>query len=131
MAKAKSWFDRPTAGVRNFAQSVSRTQQQFQAECDINQIAARLSRGQPVPMARNVGTYADFASAPDFHEAQELVLRARDQFMSLPAKVRERFGNDPAQLLAFVGDKANYSEAKELGLLAGEVVPPVVEEKKP
>lgn len=119
MAKT-SWWDRRSAGGINFAHSINRTQQQFQGECDINVIAARLSSGQPVPLARNAGRYGDFASAPDFQAAQDLILRARDQFMSLPAKVRERFGNDPAQLLAFVADKSNLVEAHKLGLLSEE-----------
>lgn len=99
---------------------VNRTQQQFQAECDVNVIAARLSAGQPVSVRSDMGRFGDFSEAPDFYEAQNLVIRARDQFMSLPAKVRARFDNDPGKLLAFVADRKNLEEAHDLGLLHGE-----------
>lgn len=119
MAKTH-WWDRRSAGGVNFANSINMTQQQFQAECDINQIAARLSSGQPVRIPPNSAVYGDFADAPDFQAAQNLILRAKEQFMALPANVRERFKNDPAQLLAFVHDPKNLEEAHDLGLLRGE-----------
>lgn len=102
------------------------TQQHFKDECDVNVMVRRFGREvwTPRPDAP-VGRYGDFAEAPDFLEAQLLLNRAAAQFNSLPAKVRRRFDNDPAKLLAFVGDKSNTDEARELGLLS-EVAPPVV-----
>lgn len=113
-----------------FEPGSSMTQQQFKDECDINLMVKRFG-GLPVPGAgAAVGRYGDFSTAPDFFEAQQLVLRARAQFDSLPSAVRRRFDNDPAQLLAFVGDKSNLDEARELGLLADEPVKPAVEPPK-
>ena len=37
--------------------------------------------------------------------------------MALPAHLRARFENDPAQLIDFLGDENNRSEAEKLGLL--------------
>lgn len=121
MAKPKV-FNRSSAGTVNFAGAIDRTQQQFQAECDINQVVRRLSAGQPVPAPKNVGRYGDFASVPDFWAANNLLIRAREQFMSLPARVRERFKQDPAEMLAFVADRKNFDEARKLGLLSDEAV---------
>lgn len=118
MAKAK--FNRSSAGYVNFAGSVNRTQQQFQAECDIEKVVSRLAAGQPVPQPKYVGSYGDFASVPDFWAANNLLIRAREQFMSLPAKVRDRFKQDPAEMLAFVADRKNFDEARALGLLSDE-----------
>jgi len=61
---------------------------------------------------------------------QSVALRVRadeDAFAALPAKIRARFSNRPAELVAFVSDSANYDEAVELGL----IVPKVVKEVPP
>jgi len=85
--------------------------------------------GVPVlPPGAPVGSYGDFSTAPDYFEAQQLLLRARSQFESLPANVRRRFDNDPSKLLAFVGDRSNLAEARELGLLKSEEPAPVASE---
>ena len=47
----------------------------------------------------------------------DMVLAADDAFMALPANVRERFNNDPAELVDFISDVANRSEAIDLGLI--------------
>lgn len=98
----------------------SLTQQQFKDECDINVMVKRFGGVPPPPVGVDLGRFADFSSAPDYFEAQQLLVRARAQFDALPAVVRRRFGNDPQQLLAFVSDKANLAEARELGLLKAE-----------
>lgn len=113
----------PGIGGISFAGEVSRTQQQFKDECDINSIMSRYEETGVLPApGRNppVARFGDFASAPDFMSAQNTVLRAREQFESLPRKVRERFQNDPVQFLQFVTDKANLPEARKLGLLSDE-----------
>ena len=53
------------------------------------------------------------------------VLAAKTEFESLPAQIRARFQNDPAQLIEFLQDENNRPEAEELGLVekaAAEVV---------
>ena len=50
--------------------------------------------------------------------------------MLLPAQMRSRFNNDPAELLKFIKDPANLDEAVKLGILVkkeapkGDPVPP-------
>jgi len=115
------FLNRPIgAGALNFANALDRTHQEFKVECDINSIMARYQatgvmpqpwKSPPQPM------WGDFASAPEFFEAQQLLLDARQSFMNLPAKVRTRFNNNPGELLAFVQDPNNTDEARTLGLV--------------
>jgi len=96
-----------------------RTQQSFAAECDINNILARAQRdGFIEHVARNKAQYLDLADMPTYQEAMNVVAQANQAFDLLPAKVRLRFQNDPAQFLEFVDDPKNFEEARLLGLLA-------------
>lgn len=94
--------------------------QSFKEECDINVIMRRYVSSGQLPPGVGVGSYGDFSGPSDLLEARVLLQRAEAQFASLPARVRERFKNDPGAFLAFVQDKANEEEARELGLLADE-----------
>jgi phage internal scaffolding protein len=53
------------------------------------------------------------------------VIAVQDEFEALPAQIRARFDNDPAQLIEFLENSDNRPEAEELGLVdkaAAEVV---------
>ena len=41
------------------------------------------------------GNFGDFTGAVDYHEAMNIVAKADQMFMDLPASIRARFGNDP------------------------------------
>lgn len=94
------------------------TQQQFREDCDINEIVRRFGLTGKLPEPWSAPTYGDFTGAVDFHTAQNLVLHAQAEFDRLPAELRERFGHDPQQLLAFLDDGSNRDEAIALGLVA-------------
>lgn len=66
---------------------------------------------------RGPGTYADFTEMGDYMANMNKVVEAREMFESLPAKVRERFANNPANMIEFVMDSSNKEEAIKLGLL--------------
>jgi len=101
----------------SFASSPSLTKQAMKDECDINNIMARYTRtGTISHVARSQGEFG-FASAIDFHQAMNQVVRAQELFESLPAALRARFGGDPGAYLDFVSDPENRSEAAHLGLL--------------
>lgn len=110
------------------------TQQQFKDECDINRIMDRYLRtgvlSDPLSL-RGPGTYADFTEMGDYMANMNKVVEAREMFESLPAKVRERFANNPANMIEFVMDSSNKEEAIKLGLLKieKEVVEKEVVEK--
>lgn len=94
------------------------TQQQFAEECDVNNILKRFEETSFVTHVNNIqGQYGDFSNVEDYQSSVNRVLNANDAFMALSSKLRARFDNDPAALLAFVSDKANRDEAIALGLI--------------
>lgn len=96
----------------------TRTQRQFEAQCDINKIMESFGAGEAIThLQTKRGQYGDFSNIPDYQSALETVQRAQTAFMALPAKTRNRFENDPQQLLNFCSDSSNYNEAIELGLI--------------
>ena len=56
-------------------------------------------------------------------DAQNFVIEAGEMFDALPSRIRKRFNNSPAQLLEFLADTANVSEAISLGLISAPVEP--------
>lgn len=92
-------------------------QQQFAEECDINFIAERYGLTGEMPQVLDMPRYGNFEGIFDFQTAQNAVVEAKQQFMTLPAKMRARFNNDPQQLLEFLEDPENRKEAEFLGLI--------------
>lgn len=62
------------------------------------------------------GQYGDFSGVPDYKTGLERIQAADEMFMSLPAKIRDRFSNDPANFIAFATDEKNLEEMREMGL---------------
>lgn len=102
----------------------ARTQQQFKEQCDVNEIMKRFERtGMLDHLNTFQGNYGDFLDVPQsFHDAVNQVLSAQDMFMTIPARVRAEFNNDPGEFLAFVSDPANADRMVELGLATRPVV---------
>lgn len=99
-------------------------------EADINKIVARFQKsGQLPPSLKGEPFYGDVSEIGDYQECLMRVQEANGLFMSYPAEVRERFNNDPAELVDFLANGDNYEEALKLGLVVERpkpVVPPVV-----
>lgn len=95
----------------------SLAQQNFADDADINTIVGRFLRTGELPPENPLFSYGDFTGVVDYHTALNSVIAAQDAFMSLPAQLRIRFDNDPAQFLAFIEDAENYDEAVNLGLV--------------
>lgn len=100
--------------------------QEFKAECDINVIMSKALRQGVFPEGTKVGRYGDFSEIGDYQEALATVANANQQFAGLPAKVRDRFHNNPAEFLDWVQNKANLDEANDLGLLSDEAVKRII-----
>lgn len=99
----------------------SRTKQAFKAECDINNILSKYQKTQLLTHVNEIkGSYGDFSEVADYQTALNSVIAANESFMGLPASVRQRFGNDPSNLISFISDDSNYEEAHKLGLLDNE-----------
>lgn len=97
---------------------------------DINSLVKRfgISRELPVPAA-GPAEFGDFSQVVDFQTAMNQVVLAKESFMSLPPKVRERFRNDPGELWSWLHDAENadrnLEEAYNLGLIARPPAAPV------
>lgn len=117
----RSAYD-PQMRVAIDASAGGRTQQNFKDECDVNVIMARYLATGVVPgqFGQQEQRFLE-ASTYDFQDAMFLVAGAASAFEQLPAKLRDRFQNEPSRLLEFLNDDRNRAEAVELGLV---VVPP-------
>lgn len=95
----------------------SMAQQQFREECDINTIMERFGRTGELIAPIRMPQYGDFDGVNDYHSAMNAIVEAQASFDQLPAKVRARFSNDPAEFLEFCFNEENRDEAIRLGLL--------------
>lgn len=117
--------ERGKLAVTNFdpadERSVSVTRQSELESTDINKIVARYERaGLPLPTGES--RFLDVSDMPDFRTALEQVQRASEYFMTLPAKSRAIFDNDPAIFLDRVNDPGALEQMVEAGIVPkGEI----------
>lgn len=104
----------------------SMAKQEFRDECDINSIMARYEKTGVMPSnpGGRMYEFGDAISEYSYQESLDAVRHAQAEFMTLSARVRDRFGNDPANLFAFLDDPKNRDEAVKLGLLDPPAVDP-------
>ena len=95
----------------------SLAQQHFKDECDINNILRQFNITGLLPESPLSPRYGDFSGIGDYHTALNRVIAAQDEFEALPAQIRARFNNDPAELIEFLEDDNNRPEAESLGLV--------------
>lgn len=103
-------------------QDPSLAQQNFKDETDINYIVRQFGLTGELPGQPLSPQYGDFTGVLDYHSAVNAVLAAQDDFMELPAQMRSRFNNDPAQLIDFLSKEENREEAIKLGLVAAKPI---------
>lgn len=104
----------------------SLTKQYFKAECDINGIIKRFNGSLGRDFLDTYqgfvdSSFGDATNAVNYQDAHALISQASEAFSALPAKVRERFNNDPARFLDFMGDSRNLAEMKSLGLVVSKL----------
>jgi len=120
-------FEFPRVPGVSFGGESSRTKQSFAKEADINHIVAKARRTSflvdPSVPRRGQMFYGDFTLVENFHELRSMVATAEQEFMRLPARLRDRFENNPDKFMAFLNDPANVKEAVQLGLLPREALP--------
>lgn len=125
-------WEKPMVTCPEPGSALAMTEQHHAAELDIQRIVdmGRANGGIiPQHLLRQEGAYGDFTNVPDFQTAQKFVIEAQEAFDSLPAKLRDRFHNNPAEFMDFVSNNENAEEAKRLGILVPEpVVKPTSEE---
>lgn len=127
--KFKTRFD--THPPRTYAfqtTGVSMTQQQFKAECDVNNILAKYKRtGMLSHIQKHQGNFGDFSSIEDYQTSLGKLMQAQQSFESLPSELRAKFENDPAQLISFLSDEKNNAEAVKLGLKIERKAPETIQ----
>lgn len=95
----------------------SRTKQAFKDEVDINEILRKHEKGLLTDhLNEHQGQYGDFIIAGDFHSHMNLIKEAENAFMTIPAEIRAKFNNDPAEFLAFAQDPEKLDEMRKMGL---------------
>lgn len=108
-----------------------RTEQSHRDTCNINTIMAKAIRqgGLPLTERINRARFGDFSQTGSFHEMQNMVKKAEQDFAALPSGIRKEFDNDPGKLIDFLNDAENREKAEELGLVV-KTIPetPVVTE---
>lgn len=91
--------------VIDFTGSDSLARQEFRDEADINNIIKKYQATgcliDPSLARSRMPQFGDFSAVPDFECSQQILARAREHFDALPDQVRQLFGNDPLQVLAF------------------------------
>jgi hypothetical protein len=95
----------------------SLTVQSQKDESDINNIIRRFGLTGEMPTNPVMPQYGDFTGIKDYQSALNQIIKAKEDFMTLPPEIRKRFNHDPQILLDFISDPQNQEEAVKLGLL--------------
>lgn len=107
--------------VKSFKGIQSKAKQSFKAEADINNIMAKyVKTGIPPEAGRRQPMYGDFSNGENYQDTLNKVIQAKNAFALLDSKIRERFNQDPAEVLDFLANPENHEEAVEIGLIAAE-----------
>lgn len=111
-------YDRDAASVASglLLTEPSVTQQSFKEECDINVLMDRFGVTGEMPAVIKTPLQGDFTAVTDFQSALNLIRESQEAFMTVPAKVRDMFANDPGRFLDFVSNPANIPRMVEMGL---------------
>ena len=106
----------------------SLTVQDEKDETDINYIVNKYADGQTGIMTLDLGdssqyAYLQFGDATlpgDYSTALELVSGVREEFYSLPAYVRAKFGHDPMNFINQLSDPATLEYLQQQGLYSSK-----------
>jgi len=115
-----SAIGRARSGLTNFGPG--KTVQSSKEESDINTIVRRFGLTGQLPQNVRTPLQGDFTNAVDFRTCMDAVVLAERSFAAMPAEVRKRFGNDPAEFVDFStqvdadGVLVNLAEMRKLGL---------------
>lgn len=100
----------------------SLTQQQFKDMADINVIFGKYLETNEIPQIEGMA-YGDFTGIFDFQTAMNAVRAAEESFQTLPARIKNRFDNNPQKLVEFINDESNREEAEFLKLVKPKETP--------
>lgn len=103
----------------------SMTQQADANDADLNVIWTRYQQTGQIPGVTMQPIYGDFSQIGDYRTALDMVEAAEEAFSTVPAHLRKKFNNDPAEFIAFATNPDNLAEMKQMGL----AVPDPIEER--
>lgn len=111
-------YDRRAASIKSGHANhmPSLTVQSQREEADINTIVKRFGVTGLLPQGIKVPSFETFEDVWDYRTALHALREAEASFMALPAEVRSRFENDPAQFVEFCSDGRNIEEMRKMGL---------------
>lgn len=110
----------------------SLAQQQFAREADVNVLIERYKKTgsfyNPLTpsSAPRTPQYADLSEIPDMMGQMALLDGVQRLFQSLPARVREQFGHNPAEFVTWAQNPANFEVGVKMGIFD-----PVISAKPP
>lgn len=115
-------------GIVRFDPKNDKTDQSKKNACDNNYIIAQYKKTGLMPEVKNkIAQYLDHTKTPDFITAHKIVSEARELFLALPAEVRKRLDNNPANMESFFKDPENIQFLLKHRILEEKKVP----EKEP
>lgn len=80
--------------------------QSHKEECQIENILKAAAMGDLRALQQRQGTYMDATTLPKtLAEAQNLVIRMKDEFEHMPSEVKEQFNNSPEMYVNMMGTK--------------------------
>ena len=122
----------PRKRVTRNIKTETQTVQYFRDQVDVNNIVDRHGtvNSSRIWATTDAPQYIDCTEIPDYQAAQNAVIQANNAFHSLPAKVRQRFNNDPHQFVIFGSDPANIEFMREMGLAPPAPVAQATESKE-
>lgn len=106
--------------VQSDLDPVTMTEQHHVGETNINSIMRKYRKTGELPTPPSGNVYGDFVNAQDFHNTQNRLIEANDQFMEMPSDLRTRFDNDAGKFFGFVNDPQNLEECRKIGLIGPE-----------
>jgi len=97
----------------------SRTQKQHKDQVNVNNIMKKFKKTGSITHLRNAkeGVYADLTQITDYAESLMQIKKADEAFLSIPSEIRNKFQNNPANLISYLKDPKNTEEAIKHGLL--------------
>ncbi|QCQ85105.1 internal scaffolding protein [Blackfly microvirus SF02] len=98
------------------------TRQEYKQECDINHIMAQYEHTGLLPHINEAAPQYMDCTGQDFRQHMDYIAGAFSLFEELPSRIRDKFGNDPAEFLDFCSHDKNRPELAEMGLLSPDAM---------
>lgn len=107
----------PLNRVKLICEDPSLTKQSpFTDQANIKNILAKYAKTGILGDPTRKPIYGDFSNPETYEEALNLVANVKSGFENQPVDIRQRFKNDPGEMLSFLADEKNNEEAYKLGL---------------